>query len=86
VLALRVPQAVAGLAIELPPGFEAQVRPEWPAQALHHRANAPATIDPATRRNQDHPAKPGKAEYRIHPGDRIAQLAVAIEPWSTKGT
>ena len=81
VLAPGVPQAVAtGLAIELPPGFEAQVRPRS-GLALKHSItlpNAPATIDPGYRGEiKIILLNLGKAEYRIQPGDRIAQLVVA---------
>jgi len=81
VLAPGVPQAVAtGLAIELPPGFEAQVRPRS-GLALKHSItvpNAPATIDPGYRGEiKVILLNLGKAEYRIQPGDRIAQLVVA---------
>jgi len=81
VLAPGVPQAVAtGLAIELPPGFEAQVRPRS-GLALKHSItvpNAPATIDPGYRGEiKVILLNLGKAEYHIHTGDRIAQLVVA---------
>lgn len=81
VLEPGVPRAVpTGLAIELPPGYEAQIRPR---SGLALRAaitvpNAPGTIDPGYRGeikvillNQ------GAAPYRIEPGDRIAQMVVA---------
>lgn len=69
-----------GLAIELPPGYEAQLRPRS-GLALRHAItlpNAPATIDPGYRGeirvillNQ------GLAPYLVHKGDRIAQMVVA---------
>lgn len=69
-----------GLSIELPPGYEAQIRPRS-GLALKHAItlpNSPATIDPGYRGeirvillNQGH------ASYEIHPGDRIAQMVVA---------
>ena len=76
-----VPIAVrTGLAIELPPGYEAQVRPRS-GLALKHAItlpNSPATIDPGYRGeicvillNL------GKDVYQIRTGDRIAQLIVA---------
>lgn len=76
-----IPQAVGtGIAIELPPGFEAQVRPRS-GLALRHAItlpNSPATIDPGYRGeirvillNQ------GKQSYAIRNGDRIAQLVIA---------
>ena len=76
-----VPVAVrTGLAIELPPGYEAQVRPRS-GLALKHAItvlNSPGTIDPGYRGeicvillNL------GKAAYPIQVGDRIAQMVVA---------
>ena len=69
-----------GLSIELPPGFEAQVRPRS-GMALKYGvtvANAPGTIDPAYRGEIkviliNH----GREPYIIEPGDRIAQMVVA---------
>jgi dUTP pyrophosphatase len=81
VLSPGVPQAVAtGLAIELPGGFEAQVRPRS-GLALKHSItlpNAPATIDPGYRGEiKVILLNLGRSEYHIHKGDRIAQLVVA---------
>ncbi|MDR3703727.1 MAG: dUTP diphosphatase [Candidatus Sulfopaludibacter sp.] len=87
-----VPLLVAtGLTLELPPGFEAQVRPRS-GLALKHTItipNAPGTIDPGYRGevrvillNQ------GRDAYTIHAGDRIAQMIVArYEPveWVEEG-
>ena len=75
------PQLVAtGLSIELPPGYEAQIRPRS-GLALKHAItlpNSPATIDPGYRGeirvillNQ------GREPYEIQPGDRIAQMVIA---------
>jgi dUTP pyrophosphatase len=75
------PHLVAtGLSIELPPGYEAQIRPRS-GLALKHAItlpNSPATIDPGYRGeirvillNQ------GRAPYEIQPGDRIAQMVIA---------
>ena len=80
-LAPGVPQALAtGLAIELPPGFEAQVRPRS-GLALRHSItlpNAPATIDPGYRGEiKVILLNLGRSEYHVHKGDRIAQLVVA---------
>jgi dUTP pyrophosphatase len=69
-----------GLTIELLPGYEGQVRPRS-GLALKHAItmpNAPGTIDPGYRGEirvilLNH----GKESYRIHAGDRIAQLIVA---------
>ncbi len=69
-----------GLSIELPPGYEAQIRPRS-GLALKHAItlpNSPATIDPGYRGeirvillNQ------GREAYEIHAGDRIAQMVIA---------
>ncbi len=76
-----VPKLVAtGLAIELPPGFEAQVRPRSGLALKHAIAmpNAPGTIDPGYR------GEIGvillnlsAAPHQIRAGERIAQLIVA---------
>lgn len=76
------PKAVStGLSIELPPGYEGQVRSRS-GMALKHNVivnNAPGTIDPGYRgeikvilvnNNPEH-------FYTINPGDRIAQLVIA---------
>jgi dUTP pyrophosphatase len=76
-----VPIAVStGLAIELPPGYEAQVRPRS-GLALKHAItlpNSPATIDPGYRGEiRVILLNLGKDVYQIRAGDRIAQLIVA---------
>jgi len=76
-----VPQAVpTGLAIELPPGFEAQVRPRS-GLALNHAItlpNSPATIDPGYRGEiRVILLNLGREPFHIHRGDRIAQMVVA---------
>ena len=75
------PAAVpTGLAIELPPGFEAQVRPRS-GLALQHAItlpNSPATIDPGYRGEiRVLLLNLGREPYRVRAGDRIAQLVVA---------
>ncbi|MBI3665200.1 MAG: dUTP diphosphatase [Acidobacteria bacterium] len=68
-----------GLILEIPPGYEGQVRPRS-GLALRHGVtllNSPGTIDPGYRGEVrvlmiNH----GKAEFRIGPGDRIAQLII----------
>ena len=69
-----------GIAIELPPGYEAQVRPRS-GLALKHgitMPNAPATIDPGYRGEiQIILLNLGRAAYTIDVGDRIAQMIVA---------
>ena len=76
-----VPQLVpTGLTIELPPGYEGQVRPRS-GLALKHAItmpNAPGTIDPGYRGElRVILLNLGREAYTIHPGDRIAQLIVA---------
>jgi dUTP pyrophosphatase len=75
------PQAVGtGLAIELPPGFEAQVRPRS-GLALRHAItlpNSPGTIDPGYRGEiRVILLNLGRAPHRIARGERIAQLVVS---------
>ena len=76
-----VPQAVpTGLALEIPPGYEVQIRPRS-GLALKHAItvpNSPATIDPGYRGElKVIMLNLGKAAYQIHAGDRIAQMIVA---------
>ena len=80
-LAPGVPQAVpTGLSIELPPGYEAQVRPRS-GLALKHAItvpNAPATIDPGYRGEiKVILLNLGRNDYHISAGDRIAQMVIA---------
>lgn len=81
VLAPGVPLAVpTGLAIELPAGFEAQVRPRS-GLALKHAItvlNSPATIDPGYRGEiRVILLNLGSTDYVIEAGDRIAQMVIA---------
>jgi dUTP pyrophosphatase len=76
-----VPRLVpTGLAIEVPPGYEAQVRPRS-GLALRHAItmpNAPGTIDPGYRGEvRVILLNLGREPYTIHAGDRIAQMIVA---------
>jgi dUTP pyrophosphatase len=80
-LAPGVPLAVAtGIAIELPPGYEAQVRPRS-GLALKHAItlpNSPATIDPGYRGEiRVILLNLGQTAYEIQAGDRIAQMVIA---------
>src|SRR5512140_3932328 len=75
------PHAVrTGIAIELPPGYEAQVRPRS-GLALNHAItlpNAPATIDPGYRGEiKVIMLNMSADDYTIEAGDRIAQMIVA---------
>jgi dUTP pyrophosphatase len=79
-----------GLAIEVPPGFEGQVRPR---SGLARKfgvtlLNSPGTIDPGYRGEvQVLMVNHGKQPYTVHKGDRIAQLilgAYAAVEWSVK--
>jgi dUTP pyrophosphatase len=81
VLKPGMPYAVAtGLSIELPPGYEAQVRP---SSGLAFKnaitvPNSPGTIDPAYRGEiKVILLNLGKSDFAIQPGDRIAQMIVA---------
>lgn len=69
-----------GLAIELPPGFEAQIRPRS-GLALKHAItlpNSPATIDPGYRGEiRVILLNLGHESYQVRAGDRIAQMVVA---------
>jgi len=77
--ARRVPFRT-GIAIELPAGYEAQVRPRS-GLALHHSItlpNAPATIDPGYRGEiKVILLNLGRGAYQVHRGDKIAQLVIA---------
>jgi dUTP pyrophosphatase len=68
-----------GLALELPSGFEAQVRPRS-GLALQHAItlpNSPATIDPGYRGEiKVILLNLGRRPYLVRRGDRIAQLVV----------
>jgi dUTP pyrophosphatase len=76
-----IPQAVpTGLAFEIPPGYEMQVRPRS-GLALKHAItipNAPATIDPGYRGElRVILLNLGASPFEVCAGDRIAQLIVA---------
>jgi dUTP pyrophosphatase len=75
------PMAVAtGIAIELPPGYEGQVRPRS-GLALKYAItlpNAPGTIDPGYRGEiKVILLNLGPAPFEIKAGDRIAQMVIA---------
>jgi dUTP pyrophosphatase len=76
-----VPRLVpTGLTIELPAGYEGQVRPRS-GLALNHSIampNAPGTIDPGYRGElRVILLNLGREPYTVRAGDRIAQLIVA---------
>jgi dUTP pyrophosphatase len=80
-LAPGTPIAVrTGIAIELAPGLEAQVRPRS-GLALNHSItlpNAPATIDPGYRGEiKVIMLNFGRETYPVRRGDKIAQLVIA---------
>jgi dUTP pyrophosphatase len=77
----NVPQAVpTGLSIELPPGFEAQIRPRSGLAFKHAISvpNSPGTIDPGYRGEvKVILINLGKQAYQVSKGDRIAQMVIA---------
>jgi dUTP pyrophosphatase len=79
VLTPGVAQAVpTGIAIELPPGYEAQVRPRSGLGLRHSLTVNFGTIDPGYRGEiRVIMFNLGTGNYTIEKGDRIAQLVVA---------
>lgn len=76
------PQAVpTGLSIELPPGYEAQIRSRSGLAFKHNVvvANAPGTIDPGYRGEIKVILVNNTYEniYRVNKGDKIAQMVIA---------
>jgi dUTP pyrophosphatase len=76
-----VPRLVpTGLTVEIPSGYEAQVRPRS-GLALKHAItmpNTPGTIDPGYRGEvRVILLNLGREPYTVHAGDRIAQMVVA---------
>jgi dUTP pyrophosphatase len=78
VLQPGVAQAVpTGLAIELPPGYEAQVRPRSGLGLKHSLTVNFGTIDPGYRGEiRVIMFNLGRADYTVEKGDRIAQLVI----------
>ena len=75
-----------GLALKIPPGYEAQIRPRS-GLALKHSItmpNAPATIDPGYRGElQVILLNLGREPYTIRTGDRIAQMIISrLSAWN----
>ena len=79
VLQPGVAQAVpTGIAIELPPGHEAQVRPRSGLGLKHSLTVNFGTIDPGYRGEiRVIMFNLGRADYTVEKGDRIAQLVVS---------
>jgi dUTP pyrophosphatase len=79
VLQPGVAQAVStGIAIELPPGHEAQVRPRSGLGLKHSLTVNFGTIDPGYRGEiRVIMFNLGRADYVVEKGDRIAQLVVS---------
>ncbi|MDR1302577.1 MAG: dUTP diphosphatase [Treponema sp.] len=74
---VRIP---TGLIFEIPPGYEAQVRPRSGLAWQHGITvlNAPGTIDSDYRGALEIMLiNLGTKSFTIHPGDRIAQLVIA---------
>ena len=76
-----IPQLVpTGLAIEVPPGYEAQIRPRSGLAQKHAITlpNSPETIDPGYRGEvRVILLNLGRETYQVHAGDRIAQMVIA---------
>src|SRR5262245_55269336 len=67
-----------GLAIELPPGYEAQIRPRSGLALKHAITVNFGTIDPGYRGEiRVVTFNLGRADYVIEKGDRIAQMVIA---------
>src|SRR5580692_7846247 len=79
VLEPGIAQAVpTGIAIELQPGYEAQVRPRSGLALKHSLTVNFGTIDPGYRGEiRVVMFNLGRADYTIERGDRIAQLVIA---------
>lgn len=77
-----------GLALEIPPGYEGQVRPRSGLAAKHGitLVNAPGTIDPGYRGEvRVLMINLGQDAYTVRPGERVAQLVIgayAAAEWS----
>ena len=68
-----------GLSVEIPPGYEGQVRPRSGLARKHGVTllNSPGTVDPGYRGElQVTLINFGNVPYRVRVGDRIAQLVI----------
>ena len=73
----------AGFAMEIPVGFEAQIRPRSGLALKHNLSltNSPGTIDAGYRGEVGIIVfNPGPEEFPIRRGDRIAQMVIAELP------
>ena len=81
-----------GIALEIPPGYEGQVRPRSGLAAKHGvtLVNAPGTIDPGYRGEiRVLMINLGREAYLVKPGERVAQLVIgayAAPEWQWAGT
>ena len=79
----KVALVPTGLHIELPPGYEAQVRPRS-GLALKHAVgvlNSPGTIDAGYRGEVCSILfNFGETPFEIHRGDRVSQMVIAALP------
>jgi dUTP pyrophosphatase len=67
-----------GIAIELPPGYEAQIRPRSGLALKNSMSCNFGTIDPGYRGEiKVVMFNFGKADYTVEKGDRIAQIVIA---------
>ena len=69
-----------GISLEIPPGYEGQLRPRSGLARRHGLTllNSPATIDPGYRGElRVTLINFGREAYQVRPGDRIAQLVIA---------
>lgn len=76
----RICLVPTGLALEIPPGYEGQVRPRSGLAIKHGISivNAPGTIDADYRGEVGVILiNLGKKDFVIQPGDRIAQLVIS---------
>lgn len=72
-----------GLFLELPVGFEAQIRPRSGLALKHNLSltNSPGTVDAGYRGEVGVIMfNPGPETFQVHRGDRIAQMVIAELP------
>ena len=79
----KVTLAPTGLFLELPAGYEAQVRPRSGLAAKHYITvlNSPGTVDAGYRGEVGSILfNAGETAFEIHRGDRISQMVIAALP------